>query len=107
LSDIMPTKLHITVPRLFLKKSQKPPILILHKGNLPADDIQEIHGCRCTSPLRTLIDLIEAGTVSPDLIMQALQEAQARGLITRNEIKVRSDPKAIMTIIRNMAEVGK
>ena len=104
LSDIMPTKLHITVPRSFLKKSQKPAILILHKADLPENDIQEMHGCRCTSPLRTLIDLIEAGTVSPDLINQALQEALAKGLITRNDIRKRSEPKSIMTIIRNMAE---
>jgi predicted transcriptional regulator of viral defense system len=107
LSDIMPTKLHITVPRSFLKKSQKPAILILHKADLPENDIQEMHGCRCTSPLRTLIDLIEAGTVSPDLINQALQEALAKGLITRNDIRKRSEPKSIMTIIRNMAEAQK
>lgn len=107
LSDIMPAKLHVTVPQAFHRNSHKPAILILHKAHLPAYDIQEMHGFCCTSPLRTLIDLIEAETVSPDLIKQALQEGLAKGLITRHDIRTRNEPKAIMTTIRNMAEVKK
>ena len=107
LSDIMPAKLHITVPQAFRRNSDKPAILILHKAHLPADDIQDMHGFRCTSPLRTLIDLIEAETVSPDLIRQALREGLAKGLITMHDIITRNEPKVIMTTIRNMTEVQK
>jgi predicted transcriptional regulator of viral defense system len=107
LSDIMPSKLHITVPQAFRRNSDTPAILILHKAHLPEDDIQEMHGFRCTAPLRTLIDLIEAETVSPDLIKQALREGLAKGVITRYDIRTRNEPKAIMTIIRNMTDVQK
>ncbi len=104
LSDIMPAKLHITVPQTFRRNSDKPAILILHKADLPEDDIQEMHGFRCTSPLRTLIDLIDGETVSPDLIKQAVREGLAKGLITRHEIRTRNEPKAIITTIKNMME---
>ena len=39
------------------------------------------------SPLRTILDLIEAGTVERNFIRQALRQAVDRGLITRQQIR--------------------
>ena len=44
-------------------------------------------GYNLTRPLRTVLDLIEAGTVERLFIRQALQQAVERGLITRRQIR--------------------
>ena len=40
-----------------------------------------------TLPLRTILDLIAAGTVEHTFIRQALSQAVARGLVTRHQIR--------------------
>src|ERR1700676_4788954 len=63
LSDIMPSKLHMTVPKEFRRMSEIPEVLILHRAQLDPSDIHEIHGVRVTRPLRTIIDLLRTGQV--------------------------------------------
>ncbi len=87
LSTLMPSKLHLTVPLNFRRSSQIPEVLILHRANLNEDDIEVRQGFRVTTPLRTIIDLPKEGTVTMDIIQQALQEAMKRGLITRRAIR--------------------
>ena len=87
LSDLNPAKLHMTVPTDFRRNSDIPGILVLHYADLPASDIQTAQGFRYTHPLRTILDLIEAGTVEPNFIRQALRQAVDRGLITRQHIR--------------------
>src|SRR5580698_875044 len=86
LSDLMPSKLHMTVPRAFRRTSEIPEILILHRAYLDLDDVQEIHGVRVTRPLRTIVDLLRAGRVDRSQLKQAVDEAIQRGLIARREI---------------------
>jgi len=87
LSDIMPSKLHITVPKHFRRNSGIPEILVLHKGDLSESDIQDMHGTRVTRPLRTILDLLESDHLDRTLIRQAIDEAMRRGLITEKEIE--------------------
>lgn len=87
LSDLNPAKLHMTVPTDFRRNSEIPGILVLHYADLPASDVQTAQGFRFTRPLRTILDLIEAGTVERNLIDQALRQAYDRGLITRQQIR--------------------
>lgn len=87
LSDIMPPKLHLTVPHNFRRHSKIPPILILHKANLKPTDIEIMQGYQVTRPLRTITDLIADGSISVDFIKQALSQGLRRGLVTRGEIK--------------------
>src|SRR5690348_5152971 len=61
LSDIMPSKLHMTVPREFRRNSTIPEILVLHRAHLDTSEIQEMHGIRVTRPLRTIVDLLRSG----------------------------------------------
>src|SRR6516225_2053575 len=56
LSDLMPSKLHMTVPKSFRRNSLIPEILVLHRTNLDKADVQEMHGVRVTRPLRTIVD---------------------------------------------------
>jgi hypothetical protein len=49
--------------------------------------VQAGPGYNFTRPLRTVLDLIEAGTVERLFIHQALRQAVDRGLITRRQIR--------------------
>lgn len=91
LSDLMPAKLHMTVPESFRKNSALPDILILHYGNLPAEDIVEREGFRVTRPIRTMMDLERSGELSNDQLLQAFSEARKQGLITEADIKAHRD----------------
>jgi predicted transcriptional regulator of viral defense system len=86
LSDLNPAKLHMTVPTDFRRNSEIPGILVLHYADLPKSDVQAAQGYRFTRPLRTILDLIEAGTVQRTFINQALRQALDRGLIRRQQI---------------------
>lgn len=87
LSDLNPAKLHMTVPTGFRRNSDIPGILVLHYADLPESDVQAAQGFKSTRPLRTILDLIEAGTVERNFIRQALRQAIDRGLITRQQIR--------------------
>ena len=86
LSDIMPSKLHMTVPKHFRRNSRIPEILVLHRADLSDGDIQDMHGVRATRPLRTILDLLQSGHIDQNLIRQAIDEAMRRGLITKKQI---------------------
>ena len=87
LSDLNPAKLHMTVPTGFRRNSDIPGILVLHYFDLPATDVQTAQGFKFTRPLRTILDLIEVGTVERNFIRQALRQAVDRGLVTRQQIR--------------------
>jgi predicted transcriptional regulator of viral defense system len=86
LSDLMPSKLHMTVTKDFRRSSAIPEILVLHRAHLEVNDIQEIHGVRVTRPLRTIVDLLRSGNVDRSQLKLAVEEAIRRGLITHREI---------------------
>src|SRR5205807_9856106 len=87
LSDLNPAKLHMTVTTDFRRNSDIPGILVLHYADLAEGDVQTAQGFKFTRPLRTILDLIEAGTVEQRFIRQALRQAVDRGLITRQQIR--------------------
>ena len=86
LSDLMPSKLHMTVPTDFRRSSAIPEILVLHRAHLESSDVQEIHGVRVTRALRTIVDLLRGGNVDRSQLKLAVDEAIRRGLIARREI---------------------
>jgi predicted transcriptional regulator of viral defense system len=86
LSDVNPSKLHMTVPPTFRRTSKTPKILVLHRACLDEKDVVQRHGFAVTRPLRAIADLAVAESVSRDLIQQALREGRQRGLITAREI---------------------
>ena len=71
LSDVMPSKLHMSVPKKFRKRTSIPKVLPLHYADLRDVDIQAQQGYLITTPLRTLIDIAHVGELSYDLIKQA------------------------------------
>lgn len=87
LSDLNPSKLHMTVPTRFRRNSAIPGILVLHYADLSASDLETALGFKFTRPLRTIVDLIETDSVERSFIRQALRQALRRGLITREQIR--------------------
>ena len=87
LSDLNPSKVHMTVPTDFRRNSDIPGVLVLHYADLPASDVQTAQGFKFTRPLRTILDLIEAGTMERNFIRQALRQSVERGLISRQQIR--------------------
>jgi len=86
LSDVNPSKLHMTVPPTFRRNAKTPKILVLHRSILDEKDVVQRHGFAVTRPLRAITDLAVAESVSRDIIEQALREGRQRGLILAREI---------------------
>jgi len=87
LSDLMPAKLHMTVPRGFRRSTEIPPILALHYGDLSADEVEEREGYRVTRPIRAILAVSQSQEVSDEILSQAFSEAKARGLVTGADIE--------------------
>jgi len=86
LSDVMPAHLHMTVPPSFRKSAKMPKVLVIHRALLAVTDIQEVDGYQVTRPLRTIIDVASAETVSADIIEQTVRQALSRGLVKRDDV---------------------
>jgi predicted transcriptional regulator of viral defense system len=99
LSDVMPNKLHMTVPYSFRRNSSIPPILILHKGDVDDRDVEQMPGFKTTRPLRTILDLMADDKTSRHIIKQALEQALQRGLITRTAVNRLSDNKPLLALL--------
>jgi len=86
LSDINPSKLHMTVPVAFRRSATVPKVLVLHYATLEKNDLEQRHGFVVTRPLRAVADLAATETTSRDVVAQALAEGRSRGLVTAREI---------------------
>ena len=100
LSDLMPARIHMTVPPGFRRNSAIPQVLVLHRGELADDDIEARLGYRVTRPLRSVADLLDAPAVSRDHLRQALNEGLERGLIARAEMEAHPRAKDLKCLLR-------
>jgi len=107
LSDVMPAKLHMTVPKSFRRNSEIPRVLVLRLADLPQSDIGVAHGARVTRPMRTILDVLAGGETPLATLRQALREGLQRGLIRRGEIaearKDLADNKQLRTFFQKVA----
>ncbi len=103
LSDVMPSKIHFTVPSGFRKKTPKG--CVIHKGMVSADEKEQREGFFVTKPLRTIIDSAEAN-LSIDYLEQAIKEACDKGMLQIIDIvSVEMSKKAkekVMLILKKM-----
>lgn len=85
LSDVLPAKVHMTMPGSWEKRRLRVPrSLVLHFADLTDGEWEWLEAVPITSPRRTLLDCID-GHLAPDLLQQALQQACERGLVSRTE----------------------
>jgi len=79
ISDIMPAKIHLTVPFTFRKIP--PGACVLHRGILGPEEIEQREGFLITKPLKTLVDVAETH-LSLDYLEQAVRDAFRLGLVS-------------------------
>ncbi len=85
LSDLMPDKVHLSVPKGFRKPPTKG--VVLHKADLADGDVEAWDGFGVTTPLRTLLDMTRSREISPEHLESAIREAVARGLVRRKILR--------------------
>ncbi|HEY0257637.1 MAG TPA: type IV toxin-antitoxin system AbiEi family antitoxin domain-containing protein [Candidatus Methylacidiphilales bacterium] len=85
LSDLMPSKLHMTVPTKFRRSADTPSILALHYDDLSREEIEDRQGYRVTRPIRAIVDVSQ--DVSAEILSQAFAEARTRELVTEKDIE--------------------
>jgi len=88
LSDVVPRKIHLTVPRGSRAGSARTPSAVrIHTTSAPflPGEVAVREGLRVTSPTRTVVDAAVAGTMA-DQVIQAVREAFKRGLTTKREL---------------------
>jgi predicted transcriptional regulator of viral defense system len=84
LSDLIPSRIHLTVPLTFRKLAPKG--TVLHRDHLKAVDIEERAGFSVTTPLRTLLDIAADGSISEEHLQRAIAEALDRGLVRKSKL---------------------
>jgi len=102
LSDVSPSKLHMTVPLSFRRNSKIPDILILHYDTVDEKDIEFMQGFAVTKPMRTILDLAKAEFVSRDILAQAITEGCQKGLLLRSKIQEIKELDFIKPWIRHL-----
>ena len=98
-------RVHLTVPQGFRMTDDA---LILHRADLPDEDIESRPGFRVTTLVRSLID-VAAEHADEDQLARAVNEALARGTITRRQLRARAeavDPVAALRIERALGVLG-
>lgn len=87
LSDVMPSKMHMTVPLDFRRRKEPPKLLRLYRGVLEDSDIEERQGYLVTTPLKTLIDVINNQSISLEQVELGVKQALSQGFISKREIQ--------------------
>jgi hypothetical protein len=100
LTDFMPSRLHMTVPKAFRRSAAIPKAVVLHMADVPPSDIERIDGVPVTKALRTLIDVASAGEIPLADLELAFAEAVQSGNITRAEIAAAKMDAAQRDVLR-------
>jgi predicted transcriptional regulator of viral defense system len=87
LSDVIPDRFHVSVPRTRRRLARQPGVTI-HTTKRPLDGVEVTvrEGVRVTAPDRTIADVAESGT-APEQVIAAARQAIDRGLTTREKVR--------------------
>lgn len=83
-SDVNPTKIHITVPRAHRPQRAVPNVYVIHREDLTPDEIDAIEGVPVVTLERAIRECADDG-VALDLLEQAVRAGAARGLLDRRQ----------------------
>ncbi|SRR5665213_495513 len=86
LTDLNPSKLHLTVPMLFRRSAPTPKVLVLHRGIPNPKDIEKRKGYAVTNLRRTLEDLTIEKSVTDAILRQGVEEGIRRGILSLREV---------------------
>ena len=85
LSNVNPTRIHLTVPRDNHPRAAGGDLYRLHRRDLPAVDVTEKHDLPVTTVARTIRDCLRASTDRAQL-RRALEQAVVEGAIRPREV---------------------
>jgi predicted transcriptional regulator of viral defense system len=83
LGDLLPSKIHLTVPGNFRKRPVKN--IVLHKSNLRESEIEKRDDLPVTAPLRTILDLARSH-LDDERLTAVTKDAIQKGLVSRREL---------------------
>jgi predicted transcriptional regulator of viral defense system len=83
LSDVNPSRIHLTVPRNNHPRAVGGDLYRLHRRELPATEITEVDGVPATTVRRTILDCLSGGT-DPHQLRLAIDRAESEGLVPRS-----------------------
>jgi predicted transcriptional regulator of viral defense system len=101
-----PADVHLTVPRGFRQKDRA---VVLHRGDLADDEIEQHEGFRVTTPLRAVAETAESGA-DQDVIDSAIEELLDRGIASRRRLlhaAQRLGPRAELAVERALRTEGE
>lgn len=85
LTDVMPSKIHISVVRNFRRSSHPPQEAVLHKVErilVTKNGVVDV-----VFPLQALVQVFEAGSLTKDMIAQGFNQAVNRGIIRQPDFE--------------------
>lgn len=105
LGEMIPSKVHVTVPRTFRKRAVRG--IVFHTGVVPKGERSSREGFEATSPLRTLLDVGASATVPQEQLDKAVAEAIERGLVRRSKLlaAIRNRPR-LKRLARSLENKG-
>ena len=80
ISDVNPSKIHITVPGVFRVRRRIPDHLVVHHAELREEEVEWAGSIPVTTPERTILDC-SAAHLGPELIRQAIDDGEQNGLL--------------------------
>jgi len=86
ISDVNPSRVHITVPKTARLRRQKPKWIVVHRGELSPTDVAVQEGLPVTAVARSVLDVLKE-TGRPGLARQAIKDARKEGYIDAVEAK--------------------
>lgn len=93
LSDVNPSRVHLTVPRENHPRAAGGDLYRMHRCDLPGSDVTEVDGIPATTAERTIRDCIFGGT-DPHQLRLAIDRAEAEGLVRRTVAQTLRDELA-------------
>lgn len=83
ISDVNPSRVHLTVPRENYPRAAGGDLYRLHRRVLLASDVTELDGIAVTTAERTIRDCLDGGT-DPYQLRRAIDRAEAEGLLRKS-----------------------
>lgn len=85
ISDVNPSRVHLTVPNDARLRRRKPKGIVIHRGALPPSDVTMHEGLPVTTVAKSVMDVMET-TGKLGVARQAIKDARQEGYISAAEL---------------------
>lgn len=86
LSDVSPSKVHITLPPALRIRRKLPAHLVIHHAHLDSKDVQVVESIPVTTAERAIRD-VHAAHLGPALVRQAIDDGRRTGYLSADQAK--------------------